>query len=67
MPDVGLLNPQSMRIAVVFPAPLAQEAKYLSPIHLKGDMIYRCKIAKTLCQLLHFNDRSGSMSHLLPF
>ena len=44
-----------------------QKAKYLSPVHLKGDMIYRCKITKTLCQLLHFNDRSGFMPHLLPF
>ena len=31
MPDVGLLNPQSIRIAVVFPAPLAPRKPNISP------------------------------------
>jgi len=55
---------QRMLIVVVFPAPFgAEEAEYLTLLHLKAYIIHRNQVAKLLYYVLHLYN----FLHLQPF
>ncbi len=58
LPEEGKLNPQSILIAVVFPAPFAPRNPKISPLgDIKRNIVDGCEISKTLGEVSHLYDR----------